>query len=236
MNGTGTRRTAALAVFAACSVVLLCGADCDFDIRLPWFDMEDTGGYWEKGVLDADLSGVWFVNEEDGEAQATRFRKQDDVYALEGRRTDEQGRETWEGEALARTLQADGHRFLLFKDSPQEEGDDEPGKKNRVNVWHYTLDKGVLTFHGLKEGVLERAAEDKRWEGVLEVTRKPRKDPKEGEPAEKLIVRVPRLDEKTVVFLKWLADDRANWDDTDAMVFTRKPIEKPKAETPVEKK
>ena len=235
MIGTGRRRTVAWAVFAACSVVLLLGADCDFDIRLPWFDMEDTGGYWEKGVLDADLAGVWFINEEDGEAGTARFRKRDDVYVLEGRGAVQQGRETWDPQLIARTLHADGHRFLLWVEPYMEKDDDEASKKNRVNVWHYTIDKGVLTFHGLKAGVLEKAAQDARWKEVLKVTRKPRKDPKEGEPAEKVIVRVPRLDEKTVGFLKWLADDRANWDVDEAPVFTRKPIRKPKADAPMRK-
>lgn len=231
MSGTGRRRTVAWAVFAACSAVLLLGADCD--IRLPWFLVEDVGGYWEKGVLDADLAGMWFLNEEDGEAQATRFRKQGDVYALEERKTDDEGRETWESDVVARTLHADGHRFLLFKDIPEEKDDekaeDEPEKRNRLNVWHYTIEKGVLTFHGLKDDVLEKAARDKRWADVLEVRRKPRKNPKEGEPAEKVSVRVPRLDAKTVDFLKWLADERANWDVDEALVFTRKPLAKPKA-------
>ena len=228
----------ALAVFVVVSAVLLCGADCDFSV--PFYMIEDMGNYWAKGTVDPQLAGQWYKVEAgepapdaDPEEDSIRFTRRGDEYELASRETDDDGKREWKNWYRVKTLNVGKHAFMMWKPSEEvvrqakEAGEDPPVAENHILlVVRYTLEKDVLKLFSLKTEALEKAAKDKRWADVLKVERVERKDPGKEKDAgrEVEIVSVPKLDENTVKFLGWLAEDPENWETLHWL--TRKPPEK----------
>jgi len=232
MKTHSRRQRWALAAFAVCSAALLCGADCD--INIPLTDVEDAGGYWDKAGIDAQLAGKWWdlkADADDPDAGAFRFTRRGLEYELATQQQDAEGHWRWMPTYWVRTLKLGDHAFLLCK---QAAGAAKNARADMLHENHiaimfpYTVEKDTLRFHFLKPEAVAQAAKLEQWRDVISITKRPVKNPKEGEPKEKTVMRIPRLDAKTMKLIAWLAENPKNWETDDSMTFTRKPPKKDK--------
>lgn len=224
MKTSPRRRPVAACVFVLVSGVLLLGADCDFEINIPLYNMEDVGGYWAKGEIDPQLAGRWYATKKEHAGAFLEFRKTAAGYEIVEKKPDEEKEKVI---TLAKTLRIGKRTFMMWKSKEDAKPAAKEGEKpepERIGILlRYTIADDRLTLSILTSDALVKAAEDKRWKDVIEVKRRPRKDPKKDEPKEKVTVSVPRLNEKTLELLRWLAEKDENWQGPDDMTLTRKP-------------
>ena len=147
-------------------------------------NVDDFGGYWEKGVLDPKLEGTWsFVKGENDPEAPIMFIKEDDYYLMKS--ADEEQAE----DEHIKTLNVGEHTFFLIL-----------MEENSGGIMRYKIDGDSLTTYTLKEDVLKKAIENNEVDGTIE--------------HDSLMGDVPHLsvlDEATLKFLAGLADKPDHW-------------------------
>lgn len=203
------------------------------DFPLPFAAVEDVGPYWDQAKPDARLAGLWECLDTNTRVTIS-FTEKDGSHDFHTADRVEPGEE--DGEPLllgiVRTLHVGPHTFLLWRLSPEmlEDAKDPGLPENFCLLARYAFEGDVLAFHVTADDVMERAFRDGKWEGVLVRRKEPddeddadedadededAEDEDEDEDAEdEDNIWMTRLSEKSLEFLKALADDPDNWEST----------------------
>ncbi len=198
--------------------------------------IEAFGEYWDKGIVDPDLDGHWkkigctFLSQD----QYMSFLKEDDHYALIHKGAEWTGGEGMPDVSIpAKTLIIGKHKFLMMdgkshfkevnrvaKESVRKsvaEGEltganEDDLEAGILEEWEgiqglqrYSVQGDVMTLYLLSDRKLHKSIKRGEVEGTIPA-------PENEEETDITIPRLSKLDEKTIEFLKVLANDPTAWE------------------------